>query len=471
MFRKLRTQLILSHILPLVIIVPLVGIGLTYLLETRVLLPRMAKTLVSDARLLSEITRTEYELWGDPFLFQSMLSRVQLDPSLKVMFLTPDGSLLYSTEPKDNQYYGEVVPLSGIPIARSGSEVVFTNFKNMRSKNVLIDVLSPVTSMDGPLIGIVRVTYSIDSVADLFAQMRSLIILVLAGALLLGGAIGFILAWSINRPIQSVTSAIYDIAHGNRSTPLVEQGPEEIRDQARAVNYLVERLKNLEQTRKQLLANLVHELGRPLGALRSAIHALSLGAADDPQLFHDLTTGMDEQATRLGNVLEELTHLHGQFLGSLELNLVQVSLNEWLTHTLAPWKTAAADKKIEWKENYSADLPVIQADPIRLEQMVGNLVDNAIKYTAPGGQVTIESGEDNREIYIRVIDTGIGIPIEEQSKIFNPFFRGDQGKRIKQGMGLGLSIANELAIAHNGRIELVSAPHQGSTFTLWLPAS
>jgi two-component system sensor histidine kinase BaeS len=153
------------------------------------------------------------------------------------------------------------------------------------------------------------------------------------------------------------------------------------------------------------------------------------------------------------------------------LNLVQVSLNEWLTHTLAPWKTAAADKKIEWKENYSAGLPVIQADPVRLEQMVGNLVDNAIKYTAPGGQVTIESGEDSREIYIRVIDTGIGIPLEEQSKIFNPFFRGDQGKRIKQGMGLGLSIANELAIAHNGRIELVSAPHQGSTFTLWLPAS
>lgn len=471
MFRKLRAQLILSHVLPLVIVIILVGIGLTYLLETRVLLPRLAQTLVSDARMLSEITRTEYELWGDPFLFRSMLSRVQLDPSLKIMFLTPDGSLLYSTEPEDDQFYGEVIPLSGIPIARSGSEVVFTNFNNLRSENVLIDVLSPVTSLDGPLIGIVRVSYSVDSVAGLFGQMRSTIIIVLIGALIVGGGIGLFLAWSISRPIQRVTGAIYEIAHGERSGPIIEQGSDELRDQARAVNYLVEQLRNLEQTRKQLLANLVHELGRPLGAIRSAIHAISQGATQDPQLLHELTEGMDEQASRLQNVIEELAHLHGQFLGSLELNLELLSMDEWLPRFLIPWKTAALEKKLQWIEDFNAGLPVIKADPVRLEQIVGNLIDNAIKYTPPGGRITIDANKTNAELFIRISDTGVGIPSEEQEKIFNPFFRGDQGKRIKQGMGLGLSIANDLAIAHNGRIEVTSVLHQGSNFTLWLPVA
>ena len=103
MFRTLRNRLLLSHILPLMLIIPLMGVGLVYVLETQVLLPRLAQNIVGDARLLTEISRTEYDLWGNPLLFGRMLSRTQLDPALRVMFLTPEGALLYSTDPADNR--------------------------------------------------------------------------------------------------------------------------------------------------------------------------------------------------------------------------------------------------------------------------------------------------------------------------------------------------------------------------------
>lgn len=469
MFRSLRNRLILSHVLPLALILPLIGLGLVYILETQVVIPRLAQNITGTARLLAEISRTEYTLWGNPLLFENMLSRTQLDPDFRVMFLNPSGALLYSTDPADAEYAGYILNINGLDLARKGTQVVLTSYSGLRPQDTILDVLTPVAQSDGPILGVVRVTYYIDSVYKSFLQMRMLIIGILGGGLLLGAGIGLYLALSINRPVQDVTEAIYDVASGVRSEPLAERGPAELREQARAVNHLVERLHSLEQARGQLLANLVHELGRPLGALRSAIHALSKGAAQDPQLLHDLTVGMDEETERLKLVVEDLAHLHDQNLGTLELHLENLNLATWLPRILGPWRAAAQEKRLLWQEDIPADLPTVQADPVRLAQVIGNLVDNAIKYTPPGQAVSLFAGIEGEQAWIGVTDTGPGIPVSEQDLVFSPFYRGGADRRIKQGMGLGLSIARDLARAHHGEITLDSTPGKGSRFTLWLP--
>ena len=466
---SLRNRLILSHIVPLVVMIPLVGIALVYLLETQVLLPQLAAKLVGDARLLNEITRSEYELWGNPYLFQLMLSRVQLDPDVRVMFLTPDGRMLYSSDPADEGWLGRRIEPAGLESAQQGEEAVLTNYSILRLNNVLIDVLSPVVDARRELVGIVRVTYQIASLYELLSQSRYLIAIVLAFGLLLGAVIGSMLAVTIGRPVQRVTQAIYDVASGSRAEMLPEEGPQEMRNLSRAVNYLVERLSGMELARRRLLANLVHELGRPLGALRSAIHALSTGAGNDPQLVSDLVVGMDEETARLQGVLEDLAHLHDQVLGTLEMNLAPVALSEWLPRLLIPWQEAALEKRLEWQANIPPDLPTIQADAVRLAQIVGNLASNAIKYTPPGRTVSVSAGVEAEMAWIAVRDGGPGIPPGEQEKVFAPFYRGDQGRRIKQGMGLGLSIARDLVVAHGGRLDLKSAPGEGSQFTVWIP--
>jgi two-component system, OmpR family, sensor histidine kinase BaeS len=130
----------------------------------------------------------------------------------------------------------------------------------------------------------------------------------------------------------------------------------------------------------------------------------------------------------------------------------------------------ARDKNLHWQVQLPASLPPVFADPVRLAQVVGNLASNAVKYTPPDGSVMVEAGDLDNMTWIRVSDTGPGIPLDEQEKIFVPFYRGSQERRIKQGMGLGLTIARDLVQAHGGRISLESEPGKGSQFTVWLPA-
>jgi signal transduction histidine kinase len=477
MFRTLRNRLILSQVIPLLVILPLMGGALVYTLERQFLIPQLAKNLLGDARMLAEISSAEFELWGDPVLFKNMVRRVQLDPDITVMFFSSDGRLLFSSDAADAPRLGERFSLAGLESVQAGQELALTNYSILRLRNVRVDVLEPVVDASLSVIGFVRVTYRVASVYESFGKVRTLVLGVMALGLVVSVVLGTWLAISISRPVRRVTQAIYNLAADQRREPLPVTGPEELRSQVQAVNFLVEQLHSLEQARRQLLANLVHELGRPLGALRSAIHALSRGASQDAQLLSDLTRGMDNETTAMQRLLDDLANLYDQELGRLELDRQPVVPAEWLPGVLQPWEAAAREKRLDWQVDIPPGLGAFSADPLRLSQVIGNLLNNAIQYTPPGGMVTVTAGASQAEFWLRVRDTGPGIPPEEAERVFLPFYRGNQGRRqgrgqgreIKQGMGLGLSIARDLAIAHGGRLELDSTPSAGSTFTLSLP--
>jgi len=322
------------------------------------------------------------------------------------------------------------------------------------------------------VIGIVRLTYTIGSLYDIFDELRWQILVALVLGLILSAVLGTWLAFGISRPVREVTEAIYSLATEQRREPVQERGPEEIRSQARAVNFLVEELHSLETSRRQLLANIVHELGRPLGALRSAIHALGKGAADDPKLVADLTHGMDEETLRLQYLLDELANLYDKTMGGLELDRKPVQAAAWLRSVLSPWQAAAEEKRLIWEAEIPESLSSIHIDSVRMAQVVGNLLSNAIKYTPSGGTIKVMAGMHENNFWLRVSDTGAGVQADEREKIFQPFYRGDTGRRIKQGMGLGLTIARELAAAHGGEITVESdgVPGRGSAFTVTLPS-
>jgi signal transduction histidine kinase len=227
----------------------------------------------------------------------------------------------------------------------------------------------------------------------------------------------------------------------------------------------------MEQARRHLLANLVHELGRPLGAVQSAVQALIGRSGSDAGIRQELLSGIKQEILRLERLLDDLAQLHDQILGPLELNRQPVDLTSWLEQVLIPWREAARMKNLTWQTEIAHDLPLLQIDPDRLGQAVGNLISNAIKYTFEQGMVTVSAGQKNEKVWISVKDTGRGIPPDEQEKIFAPLFRGQTGVRFPQGMGLGLSITRDLVAAHGGQIEVVSKVGQGSEFIIWLPLS
>jgi two-component system sensor histidine kinase BaeS len=315
----------------------------------------------------------------------------------------------------------------------------------------------------------VRLSYQLTSVYARFAQLRWLIGGVLLAAVLLGAGLGYLLAVNLARPIRQMTQAVNQLASAQQPTPLPEPAPVEIGILAHSVNVLTERLRNLEAARRQLLANMVHELGRPLGALQSATQALQSGADEDLALRRELLTGMDDEIRRLRRLLDELAAHYDQILGPFELRRQSIHLADWLLPVLAPWREAAQRKGLHWQVSLPTDDLSLNVDPDRLAQAIENLVSNAIKYTPAGSSISIAAEADRAGVSIHVQDTGSGIAPIDQARIFEPFFRGQAMRRFPQGMGLGLTIANELVTAHGGQLELESAPGKGSAFTVRLP--
>jgi two-component system, OmpR family, sensor histidine kinase BaeS len=462
MFHSLRNRLILSHILPALLIIPLMGAAMVYVLETRLLLPMVYRDLAKDATLMAEITRNQPAFWQNSEAAQALVNGVNPYLSGRVSFVTLNGRMLASSESTDSGLVTQMVELPDMRDVNQGEVIQL-------QRGTLAEVFTPVFNLRGQPIGIIRLTSRVVTVSDEVYQLRYLLGAVLLFGILAGIGLGSYLAFSINRPIQRVTRSIQALADGDWQAHVEEQGPDEMRTLAGTVNTLVDRLNSLEKSRRQLLANLVHELGRPLGAIRSAIQALLKGANKDPQLSSDLLVGLDGETARLQRLLDDLAGLHDQVLGKLELNRGPVQLNEWLAGTLSPWEAAAREKGLAWEAKIPPGLPVIVMDPDRMAQAVGNLLSNAVKFTPAGGKVTtiVEFMDD--QLIVQLADTGPGIPVDEQKNIFQPFYRGAHGRRIVQGMGLGLSIAHDIITAHGGKIDLQSTPGTGSRFILRMP--
>jgi len=383
----------------------------------------------------------------------------------RAMLVASDGTLLAASDPADQGRLGQRVQFPGLSEALSTGRSVRVDYTAQGSG---AEAVVPVW-VGGRVLGAIRLTDPLASVDGRFPRTRTLIIGVLAGGLLLGLAIGGILAYDVARPLAGATKAIDGMARGKPLVPLREQGPDEIRSLLHAFNTLTAQLQTMERARRQLLANLVHELGRPLGALLSATQALASGADSEPALRQELLAGMQGEFHRLQRLLEDLTNLYSQSQGTLSLERHPTSLRPWLLEVLGPWREAATQQNLEWQQDVPETLPTLSIDTDRLGQALGNVLANAVKYTPAGGQVGVAVAVEGAELVVRVRDSGPGIAPEEQERIFAPFYRGSAGARFPQGMGLGLSIARDVVAAHGGRLDLESTPGQGAIFALRLP--
>jgi signal transduction histidine kinase len=465
--RTLRSRLILSHILPLLLVVPLVGIALIYALETQVLLGSLSEELMRQGAFTADMARDKPVIWSDSGEAQQFVTLYSIRSRSRVVLYDANGNLLAASEPGDAQQATQAQALASLHAALEGEQQVHVNYSTSMYAEV-VQVLVPVTGPNQEIMGVVRLTQHLSDLQDQFVRLRKFIVGSLAAGLALGVVVGSVLAVSLGRSLRKVTEGIYGIASGRKWETLPERDPEEIRMLLRSFNTLIERLRLLEESRRQLLANLVHELGRPLGALQSALQALLNGAEEEPALRRELLEGMDDQVQRLRPLVDSLADLHGQVLGTLELKLVPTALSEWLPRTVTAWRQAAHDKGLHWRTDIPASLPGVEIDPDRMAQVLGNLLSNAIKYT-PEGVISVQAEPKDNGVAIVIGDTGIGIAPSEQERIFQPFYRSNRDKRFPQGMGLGLSIARDLVIAHGGQLTLESTPHQGSRFTIWLP--
>jgi len=194
-----------------------------------------------------------------------------------------------------------------------------------------------------------------------------------------------------------------------------------------------------------------------------------MGAAQDEKLVQDLTVGMKNEIKRLELLVGDIALLREK-TDPINLYVMKpVALSAWLNEVCSYWAEYARDKDIKLVDEIDQNLPTIKMDENRMYQAVGNLLSNAIKYSPNGKTVTFRAFQTDDEIQIQVTDQGCGIDREDLPHIFESFYRGSENKRIIQGMGLGLTISQDVVQAHRGTITVESEKGVGSTFTIHLP--
>lgn len=232
----------------------------------------------------------------------------------------------------------------------------------------------------------------------------------------------------------------------------------------------ITRLRHLENVRRDFVANVSHELRTPITSIKGFIETLADGAIDNPADARRFLDILSRQADRLNAIFEDLLTLSRMEDGNdADMRLEPGKVVGVVKSAIEALSKSAADRKISVVTQISGD-PMIRLNSNLLEQAIGNLLDNAIKYGDEGSTVTVEVREDGTDVRISVIDQGPGIDRVHLPRIFERFYRVDKARTRKSGgTGLGLAIVKHIAECHHGRAGVESTPGQGSTFTLWFP--
>lgn len=225
----------------------------------------------------------------------------------------------------------------------------------------------------------------------------------------------------------------------------------------------------MDEKEDELLIKVVTEVGRSMGAVRSATQALLNGADDEEEFRKELLRGMENELGQLKHQLDNIAHYQLIQAGRFDLDYSLIESSIWLSGLSSYWRKRASKDDILIEEDIVADLPSISGDQARLTLALNNILRNAVENTPAGGRIFITSGEKNGGILISIDDTGRGIPEEQANRIFEPLFQVKRRSRFPKGLGLGLCVANKLIAAHNGWMSMDSSQNGGSNFTIWLP--
>lgn len=280
---------------------------------------------------------------------------------------------------------------------------------------------------------------------------------------------GFVLVRRALVPVERIAHKAEEITQHNLSErlPVVHSG-DEIERLSVSLNHMIARLEDAIHGSKQFVADASHELRTPLTVMRGELESLAQDVMLKPETRESLGSVLEEVG-RLAEIVEGLFALSRLDAGEAPAEWVRFDLTELAVTTAEQMSLLAEDKRVSLTCTASGEVPV-QGDRARLKQVVVNLLDNAIKYTASGGQVSLRVRREGTYAVLDVTDTGIGIPANALPHVFKRFFRVDGSRSREQGgAGLGLSIVKSICTAHGAVLEVSSASGRGSTFRVKQP--
>jgi two-component system OmpR family sensor kinase len=404
--------------------------------------------------------------------------RTSHPPDLDELFrrffdFTPSNRYFEMLDPWGRQQTGRPPASPPLPISPKALQAVLrgvATFETIdRPGSYPVRILIAPVFEAGQVVNVVQVGISLENMMKTLRRFDLIMAAVFPLGLLLAGGGGWLLARRALKPVDQMTQTVRRISSEHLQERLPETGTDDELDRlAGTLNAMLIRLEDSFRQVRQFSADASHELQTPLTILKGEIE-VALRSTRTPQEYQQVLHSSLEEIDRISRLVGGLLLLARADAGVLRLDLQPVDLLELVTEVVARMRRLADEKSISLRSEFEASVS-IPADKEHLQRLLLNLVDNAIKYTQPGGSITLSLKGAANHALIRVADTGIGLSPSEQEQIFTRFYRSAEAKSQGGGAGLGLCIAQSIAAAHGGSIEVDSTPGQGSAFTVVLPA-
>jgi two-component system OmpR family sensor kinase len=464
MFRSLNSRLLLSYITVLLVCLALVGLGLLLFVRSSPLWTSAAYLrLEAAARATSPALRQA----DSPETLHSLLAQAAEEQEVRMLVLDATGTVSFDSE---GRWEGERLEEAiRSPITRGRARGTFAAPTGVRWAFVGQAVLMPGGNRQ--------------TVLFVSPQGRLLILawfaenllppLVRAGtvALVLSILLALLISRSVSKPLRRVADAAEAIARGETGTRAPVSGPKEVRSLARTFNTTADQVEAAQQSQRDFVANVSHELKTPLTSIQGFSQALLDGTASTPEATARAARVIHEEAERMRRMVDDLLILARFDAGQMVMAHVPVEIGPLLRGCVEKLTPQAQSAEVALELDAPERL-FVTGDGDRLAQVFANLLDNSVAHTPAGGKVTIAAHNVAGEhaVEVTVTDTGEGIPPEALSRVFERFYQVDKSRRRSRGAGLGLAITKEIIEAHGGTIAAESVVGLGSKFTVHLPA-
>lgn len=302
---------------------------------------------------------------------------------------------------------------------------------------------------------------------DIFLQrVRQALVFSAVGATSIALLIGVLLARTITRPIHELTDATHRVADGELGHQVRARSKDEIGELGRSFNRMSSDLARSTQLRRQMTADIAHDLRTPLSVILGYTEALSEGKLHGSEQMYGVIYG---EALQLQHLIDDLRTLSLADAGELSLNLQPTAPADLLERATAAHQVHAREQGVSLVTDVPDELPLVLVDPERMAQVLDNLISNALRYTLVGGRIELMAHCSDDGVNLLIGDNGAGIAPQDLPNIFERFYRADSSRQENGESGLGLPIAKSIIEAHGGTIAVASQPGNGTTFTITLP--
>lgn len=338
------------------------------------------------------------------------------------------------------------------------------------SNHEYIEITLPINKNNSKKVsGVMLVNFSAKDISEAMGNIKTRARIIESVIAIIAIALAIIWSRALVKPFRKIESKIEKISDGYSDEQLNISDYTETEQLGEAFNQMFDRIKKSNESRQEFVSNVSHELKTPITSIKVLADSLLMQEEVPPELYKEFLTDIAQEIDRENDIITDLLTMVKLDKKTEELTIAQVNINELVELILKRLRPIAAKQNIELV--FESFRPVVaEIDEVKMVNAITNLVENAIKYNVMDGWVRVSLNADHKYFYIKVADSGVGIPEDSQDKVFERFYRVDKTRsRETGGTGLGLSITKNIIIMHQGAIRVYSKENEGTTFNMRIP--